>query len=732
MKRIRGKGLAVTMAFCTAAPVFAQTAEPILGDIVVTARKTRENLQDVPISITAFDGKSIEDHAFRDVQDIAYSVPNLNISRLTTLSTQISIRGISSADSAPGFETGVAVILDDVYIGRAAGFSTSLLDIERVEVLRGPQGTLQGRNVLGGSINLVTTRPTDEPFAKARLSYGNYNELVASAVVSGPVIRDRLAAKVAVERQSHGGFGRNVDLDKPLDTKDAWSFRGQLSATPSERLTILLTGDYSHYDTHDFHNDFGPPDVVRVPAELLDRKVGGDVWNHGRRTVFGAALNIYYDFANDLRLSAISSVRGYDVIDIQEGDPQKNFGLAGAGTFLATARNDQKQKQFSQEIRLNSPESQRFSWIAGLYYYREILKNYQNFLAGFNLGPLIAGSSSIDDSRTTTDSYAAFGSVTRSLGEGLSLTAGLRYTINKRHVRVTETLGIDGIDPAIGTFVNPVTLADPAPKTYAASIDYGTTRNSIRDKEWSGDVTLTRQWTPAVSTFVKYARGFKGGGFNASFNSGASGGIVKPEYIDSFELGLRSYLFDRRVRLNATGFFMKQKDQQVLQFDDVNFRYVTRNEPSVRTWGGEMELAVAVAEPLNWSLGVGYTNAKVTAGPNKGSKAPQTPPISVTSALTFNKPINDSLAFYAFNEISWRDGYGLSTTPGALTRQGSYWWVTARAGIQASDGQWSIGVYGRNLFDEAVLSSTSNVSGLFTVGFLQEPRTYGVEARVAF
>ncbi|MEI9850544.1 MAG: TonB-dependent receptor plug domain-containing protein [Sphingomonas sp.] len=188
----------------------AQGSDPVVDEILVTARKSEESLQDVPISITAFDAQSIENHAFRDLQDIAYSVPNLNISRLTTLSTQVSIRGIASADSAPGFETGIAVILDDVYIGRAAGFSTSLLDIERVEVLRGPQGTLQGRNVLGGSINLTTTRPSNDFFAKARFSYGNYDELLASAVVSGPIVADRVAAKIAVERQSNNGYGRSV------------------------------------------------------------------------------------------------------------------------------------------------------------------------------------------------------------------------------------------------------------------------------------------------------------------------------------------------------------------------------------------------------------------------------------------------------------------------------------------------------------------------------------------
>ncbi|MCW3838104.1 TonB-dependent receptor [Sphingomonas canadensis] len=728
-------GACAAMAFGPA-PAWAQETEqadaPTVGEIVVTARKEKENLQNVPISITAFDSAAIEDRALRDVQDIAYSVPNLNISRLTTLSTQVSIRGISSADSAPGFETGVAVILDDVYIGRAAGFSTSLLDIERIEVLRGPQGTLQGRNVLGGSINLTTTRPSDDFFAKGRVSFGNYDELVASGVVSGPIVPGRLAAKLAVERQSRDGYARNVDLDKPLDTKDSWAGRAQIAFTPSDALTILVTGDYTHYNNHDFHNDYSAPDPVNVLPELLDRRVGGDVWNYGWREVYGAALNVYYDFGNGMRLASVSSVRGYSVVDVQEADPVTNFGVAGAGTFIATARNDQSQDQISQELRLHSAQGGAFTWLAGLYYYHEVLRNYQNFLAGFNLGTVIAGSSSIDDSRTGTDSYAAFGSFTYRFDDRFSLTGGLRYTINDRNVRVQELLGIDGTDPLLGTYVNPITLADPAPKAYLATVDLGTTRNSISDKVVSGDLTFAQQWTPDVSTYLKYARGFKGGGFNASFNSGFSGGLVKPEYIDAYEAGLRSELFNRRVRFNVTGFYMKQRDQQVLQFDEVNFRYVTRNEPGVRTFGGELELTVAVAQPLTWSFTAGLVDAKVTAGPNKGLKSPYTSPVSFTTALSFDQPVSEGVRVFAFGEASWRDRYALSATPGPLGHQEAYWWLTARAGFKAADDSWAIGLYGRNLLNETVVSSMSHVPGLFNVGFIQEPRTYGVEARFAF
>lgn len=725
-------GLAASTAIFLPLAAAAQTAgDGRIPEIVVSARKQSENLQDVPISITAFDAEQIDLHNFRTLQDIAYSVPNLNISRLTTLSTQISIRGINSADSSPGFETGVAVILDDVYVGRAAGFSTSLLDIERIEVLRGPQGTIQGRNVIGGSINVVTARPSDEFFAKGKVSYGNYDQFVATGVVGGPIVEGKLAGKFGVGRYYHDGFGENVSLGKPLDTEDAWSYRAQLSFTPTDDLEILLTGDYDTFDMHDFHNDFGPAGIAAPTPDLLDREVEGDVWNTGEREVWGAAVNIYYDLSETLSLASITSYRGYDVAIVQEGDPWQNFGLAGAGTFVATAANDQSQHQISQEIRLSS-DGEALSWLAGLYYYAETLENYQNFLFGPSTGTEILGGSTIDDSEVTTDSYAAFASATYRFNDLLSATGGLRYTINERDAVVTETYGVDGVDPILGTYVDMLTLDDPAPKIFDAPILLGTTTNSISDKVLTGDFTLTADWTPDVSTYVKYARGFKGGGFNTSFNEGFSGGAVKPEYLDAGEIGLRSVLFDRALRFNATAFYMKHKDQQVLQFDPTTFRYVTANEPGTRTMGVEIDGALALTDNLTWSFGGAYTDAEVTAGPNEGAKMAYTSPWSFTNSVAFDAPITEDVSFFLFHEASWRDGYTLAPGATGVAVQPSYWWLSGRIGVKSADGRWTLGAYGRNLLDKTVVSSASDIPGLFSVAFVQQPRTYGVELSVDF
>lgn len=705
-----------------------------LEEVTVTARKRAENLQDVPTSITALSAQDIESYGLKNVQDIAFAIPNFSWSHLTTLSNTLCIRGICSDSSAPGFDTGIAVILDDVYIGRAAGFATSLLDIDRIEVLRGPQGTLQGRNVTGGSINIVSTRPTSELTGLASVSYGNYNQVVAQALVSGPIFGDAVTGKIAIARRSHDGFGENVDLNRPLDTEDSWSVRGQVRLRPVDTLEVLLTSDYDHFNNHDFHNSFGPPDIDSPPPEFFTRKVGGNIWNSGDRDVHGVATNVYWTLPHGVTFASISSYRGYSVVDVQDASGMQNLGPSGAGTFVGAAREDQEQSQFSQELRLSSPEGGMITWLAGLYYYWEKLHDYQNFLFGLNTGAALNGSASISDANTYTNSRAGFGSVTFRPSDFWTVTAGARYTQNTRHTAVDEILGVDGTQlDSTGTpfqYVNMPTVQNPVPDTFLAPLDYGIRRNALDDKAWTGDFSVTERWTSDISTFLKYAHGFKGGGFNANFNSGFSAGSVKPEFVESYEAGLRSVLVDNRFRLNATVFYLKQRDQQVVVFDPSVFVYVTSNAPKTRSYGAELDLQAAVTRDLTATLAVGTTHARFTAGEWDGNSVPLTSPVDITVTANYVKPVSHGLEFFAFSDANWHAAYYLSPDNVGLARQKAYWWVDARAGLQSAGGRWSTALYVRNALDTNVLASASNVTGLYSVGFLEEPRTYGIEFRV--
>lgn len=707
-----------------------------LEEVVVRARKRTENLQDVPLSITAFTSNDITNYGFKNVEDIAFTVPNFTWGRLTTISEIICIRGICSDSSAPGFDTSIAVILDDVYIGRAAGFATNLIDIDGIDVLRGPQGTLQGRNTTGGTINITTTPPSNELRGIADVYYGNYDQIIAQGVISGPLISDLLTGKLAVARRDHEGFEENIDLNKPLGTEDSYALRGQLRGTPTSDLTLLLTGDFDHFNNHDFHNAYGPCCVSEPPPQFFTREVGGNIQNYGSREVYGGAFNVYWTLPDSLSLVSVSSYRGFRVVDVQDATGFQNFGPSGAGTLLGMAREDQDQRQFSQELRLSSQEDKNFTWVTGLFYYWERLHDYQNYLSGINTGTVVNGGAAIDNALMYTNSIAAFASATWNLTPFWSLTAGARDTRNSRHIAMVEEFGIDGT--AIGpggvpfTYVNMPTLQNPVPETFQAPIIYPTDYNALTDKALTGDLTLTQHWLDDVSTYLRYARGFKGGGFNANFNNGFGAGVVKPEFIDSYEGGLRTEMLDRRLRFNATIFYLKERDQQVLVYDTALNLYVTSNAPSTRSYGAEFDVSSAISRNLTMSLGVGITDAHFETGEWAGNLVPYTSFATVTGTAQYTHPITSRLEFFAFTDANWHDGYYTSPDDQPISHQKSYVWLDGRVGVQAPGGRWSVGIYDRNALNTDVLAFGLDVPPFYSVGFIEDPRTYGVDVRINF
>lgn len=709
-----------------------------IEEVKVTARKREENIQDVPISITAFGAQDIENLGLKNLQDIGGSVPNVQWDKLTELSNSISIRGVLSSDETIGFEPGVAVIIDDVFVGRAASFGTTLLDVDRIEVLRGPQGTLQGQNVIGGVFNLTTLKPSQELNGKASVSYGNYDALDVRGMISGPVVKDTIAAKLAFAVKDRDGYGRNVHLNKDLDNAEGEGIRGQLLFTPRSNFEALFTLEYQHDEYNPFNSDAGASGLSSPPAELSDRKSTRDFLNFTEKEVSAASGRFNYELVNGMVFTSVTAWRAYEVTQLQDVDEDINVGIGLAGTPLViTAEFEQDQSQFSQEFRLTSPAGSELDWLLGAYYFKEDIDQILPIVFGFNNGTVIDGVANIADSATQTDSYALFGSFTYVLDEHWRITGGLRYTDNQRSIHVIETLGFDGIldDPQNsifgGPFINMLTADNPAPSSYAGGFVVGDTRRSITDREWTGDMTLFYQWNEDVSTYVKYARGFKGGGFNSEYNEGFSGTTVEPEFVDSFEIGLRSYLFDRRMRFNVTGFYMEHTDQQITLFDALCNCSTTANEDETESKGLELDLLAYINEHLQLSLGVGLIDAEFTAGQNKGNEPPVTPPVSASATIDFSYPLSDDMEFFFFNETNYRDTYYASQLNLEFEEQ-DYLMVNARAGIRSTNGKWSAGVYGRNLLDEDIFSFLADFPPVVSVGWMAPPRTYGFELLYEF
>lgn len=701
-----------------------------LEEIVVTATKREESIQDVPISISALSAEDIENYGLKNLRDIGFSLPNFQWSRLTHLSNGVSIRGINSSDESIGFEPGVAVIVDDVFVGRAASYGTALLDIDRIEVLRGPQGTLQGRNVIGGAINITTARPSDEFHGKAQVRYGNYNALDFRGMLTGP-LADNLSGRISVVRQDHEGYAYNEHLNEDLDSQKSDAIRAQLRYTPSDTTEVLLTGELYRDIGNPLNSDNGNSGLPAPEPDLKDRRTTRDFQNFDKRDVRALSANVYHDMANGMRFISVSSWRSYDVYQLQDVDEEINIGFGLSGDVL-TASFDQKQSQLSQEFRLESGTDQRISWLAGAYYFSEELSEVFPFLYGTNNGSVLENAgNTISDSKTETDSYALFGSATFKLSDSTRLTAGLRYTDNRRNVHVVEIFGIDGVLPSGATYIDMLSLSDPVPLDLNDMQVVGDTRKSAHDKEFTGDITLWHDFSDDVGVYAKYARGFKGSGFNTNYDDGFAGGAVEPEFVDSYEFGLRSLLLSRRLRLNATAFYLEHTNQQVVVFEFGCFCNIATNEPSTESRGLELELQALVTENFRTSLAFGYIDAEFTKGPNKGNTPAQTPKYSVSGTLDLSLPVRNDKEFYFFGEASYRDTY-YSTNDNLPFEEQNPFLLNARMGIRSSDGKWSVGLYGRNLSNETVFAYLGDFPPTLSVGWLTEPRTYGVEALFDF
>ena len=714
-----------------------------IEEITVTARKIEESLQDVPISITAFSATDIENHGFQSLEDIDSTVPNfkLNKGQGYAVDTSISIRGVTSRETSAGFEPTIAVVLDDVYVGRALGFNSTLLDLERIEVLRGPQGTLQGRNVVGGSINMTTSKPSDEFRAKAKVSYGRFNTYQVSGLVTGPLQEGVLAGKVAFSHGDGDGFGENVDLNDDLGGVESTTVRAQLRFTPSENLEILVTGDYTADEINDTGLDTDTDFTISSPSPaVLDRDFGGDFLNESDRDIYGGAVNIYYDFDNGMRLASVTSYRGFDFESVLDQD--NSATIANGGGFAIHSRAFREQEQVSQEIRLHSAQDQDIRWLAGLYYFHEDLDTIGH--GGF--GPYVPGVGTLgtdnrSDANVTTDSFAVFGSVSVDFLEDWNFTVGLRYDDNDRDLEVSESSRFDGLLPpppappgAPPTPFVAITAANPVPTSFAVETPFPGNTSSVSDSEFTGDLTLTYKWNDDVSTYAKYARGFKGGGFNAQFSFGQAGGTVLPEFVNSYELGLRSVWFDRRLRFNASVFYLKYNNQQVVDFvvGPAGITFNTFNAPETKSYGAEIEVAAVLAEGLNLNMSLGVLDSEFKRGADAGNTPLDSPDLTFSSVLQYVRPIGNNLELFLMGEASYSDEYFTDQANLDINRQDDYWMLNVRGGIQSADGKWAVRVYGRNLLDEDIQTTSLQVPGVFTLFSLADPITYGVEASYSY
>ncbi len=748
---LTGSAAAALAGFAT--PALAQDADATAvrnaadsGEIIVTARRREERLIDVPISISAISSEQLAKQGTQSLEQIGESVPNLTleVSRGTNTTLTAFIRGVGQQDPVAGFEAGVGLYVDDVYLNRPQAAVLDVYEVERIEVLRGPQGTLYGRNTIGGAIKYVTARLSDETRLKVQGTLGNYDQADLIVTASTP-ISDTVRIGASGARLSRGGFGDNLNLDGVENyNKDVWAARGTVEVE-SGPLFIRLAGDYvkDNSDPRQGHRFLpGTFTVSPVLDNVYDTRAGLNVVEQ-EVEAWGGSLNIAYELSDTITLKSITGYR-----EDKSTSPIDFDSLPVADLDVpAIYEND----QISEELQLLY-EGDRLSGVLGAYYLDA--NAFTAFdVALFTTGALPAvglpGLTAQTLGDVNTKTWSIFGDFTYDLTDQLSISLGGRYTNDKRSSRVLRTTFIGGYSDLFAEGAIPI----------AVTSDF---EGSETFKEFTPRASISFKPNSDHNIYFTYSKGFKGGGFdprgqstNARDTDGD--GIVSeaeifdfmrflPETVDSFELGWKASLLDRRLNISLAGFLSDYKNIQIpgsrgfdTDGDGVSdtFVGVTTNAAKASINGIEFEANALVGRDfagdgsrLNFNMAVGYVDAKydeyISGGVDISDMVSiqNTPEWTVNWGFDLGVPVASGM-LDLLGSISLRsDSQQFEFSTPFLDQDG---FALANASLVWTDDldRYSIGVHVKNIFDKryvvagydfefnTVLGLENNITGFY-------------------
>ncbi|MBN7799067.1 TonB-dependent receptor domain-containing protein [Parahaliea mediterranea] len=732
--------------------------------MVVTARKRVESLQDTPISISAFRGEDLNALSISDLTGISRATPNLDLSSSTGdgggSNIQATIRGIGQTDFLITTDPGVGIYMDGVYLGRATGANLDLLDVERIEVLRGPQGTLFGRNTIGGAISVITSKPAPLPEGSVRLTTGRYNRQDIHASLSGPLVADTLGGSLSLASNQRDGYADRVDGREAGDI-DQQLARGALYWTPTSNLEASLKLDYSKQNQES---------VPMVLAEVDEQAPLLSLWNalvsgpqgtaitgahpqsdmfHSDGTgvsvndheIWGVSATLEWDIG-DLTLKSISAYRDLDAVFGRDTD--------NSSARYAETRDTVSQDQFSQEFQLqgSSPDA-RLNWVAGAYYYHEeavdridvmIANGLYDALEGLPASvdclassppscmgqtPGVPGGAGnptnavldlmLDDyNKIETDSYAVFGQGSYDLDERVSVTLGLRYSYDDK------SYTLDHYRLSAGEYIfHDKTVAE----------DFTAT---------SGRVGLDYTTDDGTLLYVSASYGYKSGGFNGRPTAEGELQSFDPEYLWSYEMGAKSQFFDDRLRLNAAAFQGYYEDIQLLVLsadpDTGTFLSAIQNAGEAEIRGMEVEVSALLGAHFQLDLGSSYLHSKYTdigaaEGIDENSYLPRTPRWSHYLAASYQRPLLDSLDLKLRLDYQYQSKMYMDVINTESIARDSLGLWNVRASLLPSSESYELAMFVTNLTGEAYIDN--GVSALSSVGVASaipgRPREWGLE-----
>jgi iron complex outermembrane recepter protein len=687
-----------------------------LEEIVVTAQKRSENLQNVPIAVSVAKGEQLAALGIKDAVDLKIAVPTLNtVSTNGYLSS--SIRGVGSIAVGPGVENPVAVYVDGVYIAAPQAATMQLNNIASVEVLKGPQGTLFGRNATGGLIQITTNTPTSETRAKFELGYSNYDAVSGSAYLSGPIASNVFADISFVGRQQNSGWGTNLNTGADVYRQKNYALRSKLiwEAGPDTKFTLI--GDYTASSGSMGAFTDLPGKVPGWPLSALtpagvnpDNGYNVSYDLSPRRFARGGGASVRIDQnIGSVKLASITAYRKSRVESFQDFD----FTTASLADFTYT----QPDRQFSQELQLSSDKSGPLKWTAGLYYYSS-QSAYDNFILNLNF----LGRSINTNNTQKARSMAGYVQATYELLADTNLTLGGRYTSDRREEKNASLAIVSG-----GTALPLVTVPGRHVTfnkfTYRASLDH--------------------RFSSGLLGYVSYNRGFKGGGYNSG-NPGIA--PYSPEVLDAMEAGLKADLLDKRLRVNLAAFDYKYKNIQVQKLF-ANGTIGTINGPKAHIYGIDADITAVLADGLTLGSGIGWISPKYgdfpgcSRGTPNGGVAITTVGtdckgslVAIAAKFVANAGLNYSAdvaggKLAASGNIYYNSGFYFE--PDNIIKQGRHTQLGASV-KWTSDNGLSVGAFGKNLTNKRVLSFGATQVNGNQVGMYAEPRTYGVTVGYEF
>ncbi len=751
------------------------------GDILVTARRRDERAQDVPIALSVIGQDSLEKTGNFTLGQIQQLVPSLQIFSYNPRNTNINIRGLGSniAITNDGLDNGVGVYVDQVYYGRVGQSQFDLVDLDHVEVLRGPQGTLFGRNTTAGAINISSRPPSFDTEFRGEASFGDYGYHQVRGSFSTPIIADKLAARLSIADTHRDGFVKNIRTGVDTQNYDNFTARGQLLAKPTEQLSVKLIADWSRQRqnccvqlpagrfsqytdgtpvqklaggaTNDFFDRIARAGYSLPSLNAFNRVTDADSPYFANMTSWGVSGQIDWDLGA-ASLTSVTAYRRWNWNPANDGD---STGLP----ILVQAQTQNRQRQFSQELRLASNGTNKIDYVLGLYYFWQKNRGdgiirYGSAAANFYLPPsvpAVLGNAALNGfesdyySTPATRSYAAFAQATWHISDALNLTGGLRYTHEKKTGTYSQ-FTVDGADLSL----LPAALAAAAKgirDSFNRELTYST---RVKDNSLSGQATLSYQIATDVLSYATYSRGAKSGGLNLTALLNVANAQVKPEKVDNYEIGLKTQFLDRKITLNVAAFQTNVRDYQTLILDTVSPPFTQQyiaNIPKVRSRGIESDLAVEPVKGVSLTASLAYTDATYRDYKNSPAPVEQNPAAGLTTDLSgqplagvpkwtyalgadVEQPVGRALV-YAHVDYAHRSRFYTSVSNSVYSVIKPYGLTNARIGVKTEGGKWDFSVWARNLFDEDYFITLSPGNTGLISGLTGDPRTFGITLRTS-